>query len=152
MFLAWKKFHRSEDSICDVSALVCALFPAISEMARMSASTAIISAIPLLEWDACSACSACSSSSCAPMVCRSPSGRLRVRRWTEPLPDARGPDAGSHECHDSEARNRICGEQIANFGFAARASRARMGVAIGLEEALGVDAGIDLGGRQRGMA
>ena len=48
MFLAWKKFHRFDASIWELSAAVCALLPSVSENARNSASTAISSATFLL--------------------------------------------------------------------------------------------------------
>ena len=44
MFLAWKKFHRFDASIWELSAAVCALLPIVSENARNSASTEISSA------------------------------------------------------------------------------------------------------------
>ena len=48
MFLAWKKFHRFDASIWELSAAVCALLPNVSENARNSASTEISSATFLL--------------------------------------------------------------------------------------------------------
>src|SRR5258708_3449047 len=108
---------------------VCAPLPSVSDSARNSAITAISSAIFLLEPEACSACSACSMLSWALMVPSSFQTKVPAR-LTEP--------------HPPRKRQARYDDRVS---LAGDASGARMRGPVDLEQALGIDAGIDLRGR-----
>src|SRR5271165_5936177 len=103
---------------------VCALLPSVSEKARNSASTAINSAIFLLMPAACSTCSACSICSCALMI-----------------PLAIAFESWDHRTAWVRAQE----------GLSALYSGPRVRAAIGFEQSLGIDAGINLCGRERSV-
>src|SRR5205085_70439 len=115
--------HRFEASICAFKAAVCALLPKVSEKARNSASTEMISAIFLLLPPSCAACCACSAVSrfsCAPAIA-APSCRIHCR-----LNPSRAAAQGKLS--------------------------ARMGAPVNLQQLLGIDRRVDLRGRERGVA
>src|SRR5450759_91550 len=133
MLLAWKNAHRFEASTFLLMASVWAPLPSVSDSARNSAITAISSAILLFSPEACSACSACSMLSCALMI-PSPLNDLHDCRTTLPAQEASGSD-GSMSGIESRA-----------------ISGARVRGAVDFQQPLAVDAGVDLRGRERGMA
>src|SRR5580704_8178370 len=145
MVLAWKKFHRSEASMFWLSAAVCALLPSVSENARHSARIAMTSAIFLLECPACSTCSACSSCSCASLMLV-PSGYIgRGGRLAQPGRERKGQSGLLF--YDIILRRKFPQSPMSR-----RLLGARMGAAIDLEQPFAVDRGVDLRGRQGGVA
>src|SRR6478609_1071746 len=135
MLLAWKKAQRLEASTFLLIDSVWAPLPSVSEIARKSASTAIRSAIFLFEPDACSACSACSMLSCA-LINPSWLGSATIDRTAGAAQEASAPRGLQEACYDSFMS----------------ASPPRMRAGIDFQQPLGIDAGIDLRGRERGMA
>src|SRR5204862_821069 len=130
MLFAWKNAHRLDASTFLLMASVCAPLPSVSDSARNSAITAISNAIFLFSPEACSACSACSMLSCALMILSC----LITPRLTE--------------------RSYLRKRQAVVTGVCrgCRFSGARMRRFIDLQQPLAVDAGIDLRGRERGVA
>src|SRR5579863_3880101 len=108
-------------------AAVCALLPSVSENDRNSASTAINSAIFLLNPTPCSPSCAFSIVSCI----------------SDMMPLSLQHVHFAHHCGERKRRNNPDGGRTARFRPQWRL-RARMGGAIGLDQALGVDRGVDL--------
>src|SRR6478609_2241366 len=135
MLLAWKKAQRLEASTFLLIDSVWAPLPSVSEIARKSARTAIRSAIFLFEPDACSACSACSMLSCA-LINPSWLGSATIDRTAGAAQEASAPRGLQEACYDSFMS----------------ASPPRMRAGIDFQQPLGIDAGIDLRGRERGVA
>src|SRR5665213_2982104 len=133
MLLAWKNAHRFELSTFLLMASVWAPLPSVSDSARNSAITAISSAIFLFSPEASLAWSACSMLSCALIVVSLPETPTSDRT----NPPAQGASGCDGRVIKAESKP---------------VSGARMRDAVDFEQPLGVDAGVNLGGRQRGVA
>src|SRR6476661_4979925 len=133
MLLAWKNAHRFDASTFLLIDSVCAPLPSVSDSARQSAIMAISSAIFLLDPEACSAFSACSILSCALMFPPSSrpvatiAERLRLGKCQADVTGACRRERSGH-------------------------SAAGMRAAIDFKQPLRVDAGINLGRRERRVA